>query len=63
MKKEEIRFALDVLEDFQEWRRYDGPIPDSPPQPDPYVVGKAIDSAIAILKGLVSEPQRDYYGG
>ena len=63
MKKEEIKFALDVLEDFQEWRRYDGPITDSPPQPDPYVVGMAIDSAIAILKGLVSEPSREYYGG
>ena len=45
--------ALSVLTDYQEWRRYNGPITDSPPMPDPKVIGMAIDKAIETLRAIV----------
>ena len=57
--------ALEILKDYQEWRRYDGPMVESPPQPIPSLVGQAIDLAISLLKEQVEnkKPQKEYYGG
>ena len=54
--------AIEVLKDYQEWRRFDGPMPDSPPQPDPFIVGEAIDFAIRVLSEKGAKPEREYYG-
>ena len=42
--------AIKVLEEYQEWRRYDGPIGEGPEMPSPSTIGEAIDFAIKILK-------------
>ena len=56
--------ALEILQDYQEWRRYDGPMVESPPQPIPPLVGQAIDLAISLLKEQVEpKKQKEYYGG
>lgn len=55
--------AIEVLKDYQEWRRFDGPMPDSPPQPDPFIVGKAIDYAISFMSSKDAKPEKEYYGG
>ena len=56
--------ALEILQDYQEWRRYDGPMVESPPQPIPSLVGQAIDLAISLLKEQVEpKKQKEYYGG
>lgn len=41
-----------VLRQFNAWRRFDGDPDDegAPPQPCPYVIGKAIDAAIKSLE-------------
>lgn len=55
--------ALEVLKDYQYWRRYDGPITDSPQMQDPAIIGKAIDVAIHELERLCQEPpEKEYYG-
>jgi len=65
MKNNEMTYemALDVLREYQEWRRYDGPMPDSPPQPNPFIVGMAIDVAIALLASHTNKTDKEYYGG
>lgn len=57
--------ALEILQDYQEWRRYDGPMDESPAMQDPKVIGQAIDVAISLLKEQVEnkKPQKEYYGG
>ena len=55
--------ALEVLKDYQSWRRYDGPITDSPDMPDPKIIGDAIDVAIETLEGSTPKPIKEYYGG
>jgi hypothetical protein len=55
--------AIEILKDYQEWRRFDGALPDSPPMPDPFIVGKAIDFAIEYLSGKATKPEKEYYGG
>ena len=56
--------ALEILQDYQEWRRYDGPMVESPPQPIPSLVGQAIDTAIQALSEQVEpKKQKEYYGG
>ena len=56
--------ALEVLKDYQEWRRYNGPITDSPPMPDPKVIGQAIDVAIGVLQSVTNGNKlKEYYGG
>lgn len=42
--------ALKILEEYQAWRRYDGPIQDSPTMQEPKLIGEAIDVAIDKLK-------------
>lgn len=55
--------ALEVLKDYQYWRRYDGPITDSPQMQDPKIIGQAIDVAIHELERLCQEPpEKEYYG-
>lgn len=55
--------ALEILKDYQYWRRYNGQIPDSPPMPDPRIIGQAIDVAIHELERLCQEPPlKEYYG-
>lgn len=55
--------ALEILKDYQYWRRYDGPITDSPQMQDPAIIGKALDVAIHELERLCQEPpKREYYG-
>lgn len=55
--------ALEVLKDYQYWRRYDGPITDSPQMQDPKIIGEAIDVAIHELERLCQEPpEKEYYG-
>jgi len=41
--------ARKILKRFQEWRRYDGPLEQTPTQPEPKEIGEAIDVAIANL--------------
>ena len=55
--------ALEVLRDYQDWRRSDCMDPCCPPQPDAFIVGEAIDVAITMLESLVSKVDKDYYGG
>ena len=56
--------ALSILKDYQEWRRYNGPIAESPPMPDPKVIGMAIDQAIAVMESVTScNKPKEYYGG
>jgi hypothetical protein len=57
--------ALEVLREYQEWRRYDGPMVESPPQPDAFIVGQAIDTAIQALSEQVEpkKQEKEYYGG
>ena len=54
--------ALEVLKDYQQWRRYNGPITDSPQMPDPKIIGEAIDVAIEALQES-NKPTKEYYGG
>lgn len=54
--------ALEVLKDYQYWRRYDGPITDSPQMQDPAIIGQAIDVAIEALVCLTSVPDKEFYG-
>ena len=64
MSNMDRKTALEVLKDFQSWRRYNGPITDSPPMPDPKLVGQAIDVAIHTLENNCQEqPKKEYYGG
>lgn len=62
MSNMDRKTALEVLKKHQEWRRYNGPIEDSPDMQDPAVIGKAIDVAIEALTCLTSKPDREYYG-
>lgn len=55
--------ALEVLKDYQYWRKYNGPITDSPQMQDPKIIGEAIDVAIHELERLCQEPpEKEYYG-
>ena len=55
--------ALSVLRRFNAWRRYDGPVDESPAMPDPKEIGKALDVAIHELEIKCQEPpKREYYG-
>lgn len=55
--------ALKVLKDYQSWRRYNGPIEDSPDMQNPTIIGEAIDVAIHELERLCQEPPlKEYYG-
>ena len=63
MNNMDRKTALEVLKDYQQWRRYDGPIEDSPDMQDPAIIGKAIDVAIHELERLCQEPpKREFYG-
>lgn len=63
MSNMDRKTALGVLKDYQYWRRYDGPIEDSPDMPNPTIIGKAIDVAIHELERLCQEPpEKEYYG-
>ena len=63
MSNMDRKTALEVLKDYQYWRRYDGPITDSPQMQDPAIIGKAIDVAIHELERLCQEPpEKEYYG-
>ena len=57
--------ALQILRNFQEWRRWDGDIfdPNAPAMPHPFLVGQAIDIAINALVNLTTKPEKEYYGG
>lgn len=48
--------ARKVLERYNNWRRYDGPLEQSPTQPEPKEVGEAIDVAIEILPKESTRP-------
>lgn len=48
--------ARRMLERYQKWSRYEGPVGEGPEMPDPKEVGKAIDKAIAVLPGEVERP-------
>lgn len=39
--------AIEVLIKFNEWRRFDGDIKNSPEMPDPKTIGKAIDTVVS----------------
>lgn len=54
--------ALQILIDYNNWRRYDGPITDSPQMQDPKIIGEAIDVAIEALICLTSKVEKEYYG-
>lgn len=55
--------ALEVLTAYQVWRRYNGPIEDSPDMPNPTITLEAIDVAIHELERLCQEPpEKEYYG-
>lgn len=41
--------ARRVLERYNAWRRYDGPMEQTPTQPEPMEIGEAIDLAISVL--------------
>lgn len=63
MSNMDRKTALEVLKDYQYWRRYDGPITDSPQMQDPKIIGQAIDVAIHELERLCQEPpEKEYYG-
>ena len=62
MSNMDRKTALEVLKKHQAWRRYNGPIEDSPDMQDPAIIGKAIDVAIEALICLTSKPDREYYG-
>lgn len=63
MNNMDRKTALEVLKDFQSWRRYNGPITDSPQMQDPKIIGEAIDVAIHELELLCQEKNdREYYG-
>ena len=63
MSNMDRKTALEVLKDYQSWRRYDGPITDSPQMQDPKIIGDAIDVAIHELDILCQpKPQKEYYG-
>lgn len=63
MSNMDRKTALEILKDYQYWRRYDGPITDSPQMQDPAIIGQAIDVAIHELERLCQEPpEKEYYG-
>lgn len=63
MNKMDRKTALKVLKKHQAWRRYDGPITDSPQMQDPKIIGMALDVAIHELERLCQEPPlKEYYG-
>ena len=63
MSKMDRKTALEVLKDYQYWRRYNGPIEDSPDMPNPTIIGQALDVAIHELERLCQKkPDREYYG-
>lgn len=41
--------ARRILERYNAWRRYDGPLEQTPTQPEPKEIGEAIDLAISVL--------------
>ena len=41
-----INDAIRVLKEYQVWRRYDGPIEDTPVMPQPKIIGEALDTVI-----------------
>lgn len=51
-KKLEIKRSLKFMQEYQAWRRYDGPVEKSPPMPDPQVIGLVIDDVIQLLRFL-----------
>ena len=62
MSNMDRKTALEVLKDYQQWRRYNGPIEDSPDMQDPAIIGKALDVAIEALICLTATVQKEYYG-
>jgi len=63
MSNMDRKTALEVLKDYQYWRRYNGPITDSPQMQDPAIIGQALDVAIHELERLCQDPpKREYYG-
>lgn len=63
MSKMDRKTALGILKKHQSWRRYNGPIEDSPDMQDPAIIGKALDVAIHELEILCQKkPDREYYG-
>lgn len=55
--------ALQILQEYQAWRKYGGPNIDGPDCPDRQEVSEAIDTAITMLKSLTTKPEKEYYGG
>ena len=48
-----INEAIQILKDFNIWRRYDGDIESSPEMPEPKQVGIAIDTVINSIENQV----------
>lgn len=51
--------ARKVLERYNNWRKYDGPLEQSPTQPEPKEIGEAIDVAIEILPKESTRPSAE----
>jgi len=50
---------IETLRNFNEWRRYDGPIGEAPEQLSPKKIGEAIDGAVELLsKTIRAEVER-----
>lgn len=63
MSNMDRKTALEVLTAYQVWRRYNGPIEDSPDMPNPTIIGQALDVAIHELERLCQEPpEKEFYG-
>lgn len=64
MSNMDRKTALEILKKYQEWRRYNGPVDESPAMPDPKEIGQAIDVAIRELERTTqTAPNKEYYGG
>ena len=48
----EIKEAIQLLKDYNHWRRFDGEIEDSPKMPNPKEVGIAIDKVVSEFENL-----------
>ncbi len=44
-----LKEAIKILEEHNEWRRYSGPVEDSPQMSNPTLIGEAIDYVAATI--------------
>jgi hypothetical protein len=47
-----IKEAAEILRQFNEWRRWDGDWFDGPSQPEPHLIGLAIDVLVRHVEAL-----------